>query len=208
MNLDELKASWKALDTKLVATHALSEQMARALISDRSRGTVAGIEGQLKQVAVFFAVLLGLLGVILTTNPFDYTSWAEFIPVLLYSLLVLVALALIVREYREVRQTTLTKSNLSESLSQIIRLHEQYLKTMDRVWQLSLVIGFLFGLSLFARHFADYGLTKFMLLAGGQALTIAILYRLARWRMNQSPNLHIAQLKAYLRELDELTIDK
>ena len=207
MNLDELKPSWKALDTKLVATHALSEQMARALINDRSRGTVAGIAGHLKQAAVFFAALLGLLGVILTTNPFDYTGWAEYSPGVLYSLLVGVALVMIVQEYRQVRQTTLTKSNLGESLSQIIRLHEQYLKTMNRVWQLSLVIGFLFGLSLFARHFSDYGLTKFMLLAGGQALTITLLYGLARWLMNQSPNSHIAQLKAHLRELDELAID-
>ena len=208
MNLDELKASWKALDTKLVATHALSEQMAHALISDRSRGTVSGITHDLKQAALFSTGLLGVFGIIMVTNPFDYTSWAEFIPVLLYSLLVLVALALIVREYREVRQTTLTKSNLRESLEQIIGLHNHYLTTINRVWQLSLVIGFLFGLSLFVRHFADYGLTKFMLLAGGQALTIAILYGLAKWLMNQSPNLHIAQLKAHLRELDELAIGK
>lgn len=204
MNLDELKASWKALDTKLVATHALSEQMARALISDRSRGTVAGITHDLKQAALFSTGLLGVFGIIMVTNPFDYTSWAEFIPVLLYSLLVLVALALIVREYREVRQTTLTKSNLRESLEQIIGLHNHYLTTMNRVWQLSLVIGFLFGLSLFARHFSDYGLTKFVLLAGGQALTVVVLYCLATWFMRQSANTHLDQLKAHLEELDEL----
>lgn len=204
MNLDELKTNWKALDTRLIATHTLSEKMARALINDRSRGTVAGITHDLKRVGMFFITLLGVFGVILTTNPFDYTTSAEYIPGVLYSLLVLGALILIVQEYRTVRQTTLTQSNLRESLGQVIRVHEQYLNTMNRVWQLSLLIGYLFGLSLFSRHFASYGLTKFMLLAGGQALTVVVLYYLATWFMNQSPNAHITQLKAHLQELDEL----
>ena len=158
----------------------------------------------LKQAAFFFAGLLIVFGIIMATNPFDYSSWGEFIPVVLYSLLVLVALTLIVREYRQVEQTTLTTSNLRESLNQVIRVHEQYLKTMDRVWKLSLVIGFLFCLSLFARHFSDYSLTKFVLLAGGQALIVVVLYRLAIWFMRQSSNTHLAQLRAHLEELEAL----
>lgn len=203
MNLDELKTSWKTLDDKLATTHALTERMARNLIKDQSRGTVATITSDLKRAGFFFAGLLGVFVVILATNPFDYSGWAEFIPVVLYSLLVLVALALIGHEYRQVRQTTLTNSNLREGLSQVIRLHEQYLKTMNRVWQVSLGIGFLLGISLFARHFDDYGLTKFMLLAGGQALTIVVLYRLATWFMHQNSNTHLDQLKVHLRELEE-----
>jgi hypothetical protein len=78
------------------------------------------------------------------------------------------------------------------------------LKTMNRVWQVSLGIGFLLGISLFARHFDDYGLTKFGLLAGGQALTVVLLYRLATWFMHQSSNIHLDQMKAHLAELDEL----
>lgn len=206
MNLDALKTSWKALDNKLATTHALSEKTARALINDRSRGAVAGIARDLKQAALFFAGLLVVFGVIMATNPFDYSSWGEFIPVVLYSLLVLVALTLIVREYRQVEQTTLTKSNLRESLKQIIGLHSHYLKTMNRVWKLSLVIGFLFGLSLFARHFSDYGLAKFVLLAGGQALLVIAIYTFATWFMRQSSNTHLDQLKANLEELDELAI--
>jgi len=204
MNLDDLKVDWKALDTRLAATHKLTEKMAYRLINDRSQGTVAGITHELKRVGIFFIILLSVFGLVLTTNPFDYTKWAEYIPGALYSLLVLAALMLIGQEYRTVRQTTLTQSNLRESLGQIIRLHEQYLKTMNRVWQLSLLIGYLFGLSLFARHFADYGLTKFVLLAGGQALTVVVLYYLATWFKSQSPDAHIKQLKAHLRELDEL----
>lgn len=204
MNLDELKLNWKAIDNKLTATHALTEQMARTLVKNQSRGTVATIINDLKRAGFFFAGLLGVFVVILTTNPFDYSGWAEFIPAGLYSLLVLVALALIGQEHREVRQTTLTNRTLRESLSQIIRLHEQYLKTMNRVWQVSLGIGFLFVLSLFTRHFDDYGLAKFVLLAGGQALTVMVLYRLARWFMHKTPNPHIARLKAHLDELEEL----
>ncbi len=204
MNLDELKTSWKTLDDKLMVTHSLNEKMARSLINDRSRGTVAGITVELKRAGFFFTGLLVVFGIVLVTNPFDYSGRAEFIPVVLYSLLVVIALVLIAQEYRQVRQTTLAQSNLHESLNQVIRVHEQYLKTMDRVWKLSLVIGFLFGLSLFARHFSDYGLAKFVLLAGGQALTVIAMYALATWLMGQAPNSHISQLKAHLTELDEL----
>ncbi|MCY7359753.1 MAG: hypothetical protein LH609_20320 [Rudanella sp.] len=204
MNLDELKTSWKTLDNKLMMTHALTEKMARTLINDRSRGTVASIMGELKRVGFFFAGLMVVFGVILATNPFDYSGRTEFIPVVLYSLLVVVALFLIAREYQQVRQTTLAQSNLHESLNQVIRIHEQYLKTMDRVWKLSLVIGCLFGLSLVARHFSDYGLAKFVLLASGQALTVVAMYALAKWLMGQAPNSHIDQLKAHLEELEAL----
>lgn len=204
MDLDQLKSTWKTLDNKLAATYQINEQMARMLLSDRSRGAIAGIRQNLKQAALFFTALLAGFSFVLLGNPFDYVSWIEFVPGVLYSLLVIIMLFMIAIEYQKMQANELILGSLRESLIQAIYQHEHYRQTMDRVWQISLLIGFLFGISLFARHFTDYGFIKSALLVGGQALMVVFMYLLAKRVLGQSPNRHLNRLKGHLRELDEL----
>ena len=104
MDLEQLKSTWKTLDNKLTATYQINEQMARMLLSDRSRGATAGIRQNLKQAALFFTALLTGFSFILLGNPFDYVSWIEFVPGVLYSLLVIVMLFMIAIEYQKAGQ--------------------------------------------------------------------------------------------------------
>lgn len=204
MDLDQLKSTWKTLDDKLAATYRLNEQMARALLNDRSRGAIASIRQDLRWAALFFAALFSLFCVILLTNPFDYTTWVAFVPGILYSLLVAVVLLLIAVDYNQMQTNELVAGSLRESLTRAVYQHERYLKLMGRIWQISLLLGLLLGVSLSARNFNAYSVTKSVLLVGGQVLTGALLYWVAKRVLGRSPNQHLSRLKAHLRELDEL----
>ena len=204
MNLDELKTAWNRLDENVLASQKFSEQMVLSMMKDRSKSTLANMQRELRRVAVFFSALLVLFAAIILGNPFDYTRWLEYVPVVLYSLLVVTALIIIFNEYCEFRAVSLTKSNLRESLRLVIQSYEGYQSTMENVWKLSLVAGFLFGVSLTARNFEAYGWTKSLLVVGGQAITVLLLYGVARWVFTRLPGTHALELRAHLQELDEL----
>lgn len=206
MNLDELKLSWKVLDERLLASHKLNEQLIITILKERSKDTLTTSKQGLMRIMVFFAGLLFLFGAILLGNPFDYVGWLEYVPAVLYTLLVVCVLGVVIRQYQQLREINLTRSNLRESLLMSIELQEKYQHMMNTLWQLSLVIGFLFALSLSGRHFQQYGWTKSLLIIGGQALTTWLLYRMAKWIFLSRPDAVVAELRSHLTELDELSV--
>ena len=205
MNLDELKISWKVLDERLLASHKLNEQLIITILKQRSKDTLTTIKRGLIRIAAFFIGLLFLFGAILLGNPFDYESWPEYMPAVLYTGLVVRVLLLVIHQYQQIRGITLTSGNLRESLLMSIEIHEKYRHMMNTLWRLSLVIGFLFALSLSGRHFEQYGLTKSLLVIGGQALTTWLLYRIAKWVILSRPDPVVTELNSQLTELDELS---
>lgn len=204
MNLDDLKTTWKTLDERLLATHTLSEHVALSMMKDRSKGTLARMRRELQRISVFFAALLVLFGAIIAGNPFDYTHRLHYLPAIVYTLLVVVALGIQAHEYILLGKVSLTKSTLRESLQTVIQSRQRFLATMGTVWKLSLGAGFLLGISLVARHFEAYGFTKSLLVVGGQALTVLLVYALAKWVLARSPDSHLTELEAHLQELQEL----
>ncbi|MBC7890668.1 MAG: hypothetical protein H7Y12_00520 [Sphingobacteriaceae bacterium] len=204
MNLDELKTAWHSLDEKVMTTQKLGENLALSMMKERSRSTLATMQTELKRVGAYLVLLLVVFGAVLLGNPFDFTHGLEYVPAVLYLGLLGIALRNVWREHRQLRAISLTKSNLRESLRAVIQSHETYRFAMSWVWKVSLGAGFLFGVSLTARNFAAYGLTKFLLLLGGQLILIATLYALARWLFGQFPDAQTTALKAHLEELEEL----
>lgn len=203
MNLDELKAGWKSLDEKVAATHQLSEQMALSMMKEHSKSTVSKIQDKLKKMAFYFGGLLTLFIAILAGNPFDYNNWYEYVPAIAYAMLVIAGLEIIVREIISISKVSLTKSNLRESLQKIIQLHETYQSVMDTVWKISMVIGFLLGVSLMVRNFETYGWTKSVLIVTANAIFVGVMYLIARMIFKQLPDSNLAELKINLAELEQ-----
>jgi len=157
MDLDELKMNWKMLDNKFSATQKLTEQMVFSMIKEQSKSTISKIQNKLKRTSFFFIGLLILFSTILAGNPFDYVSFYEFIPAVLYTFLAFLVLKTIFQEIIAIQKITISQNNLRESLRKIIALQERFKIVMDIIWKISVGIGFLFGLSLMIRNFERYG---------------------------------------------------
>lgn len=204
MNLDELKMNWKTLDDKFSATHKLTEQVVLSMTKEQSKGTVSKIQNKLKRTSFFFTGLLILFAAILAGNPFDYVSVYEFIPAILYTFLVFAVLKIIFQEIINIQKITLSKSNLRESLQEIIALQERFKIMMHTVWKISIGIGFLFGISLMVRNFEKYGLFKSALLVSGFALFVLAIFILANSVFKKLPDVNTEELKMNLAELDSI----
>ena len=203
MNLEELKSNWKKLDEKMDRSQQLNEKVILSMLKDQSKSTVSKIQNQLKTIAIYFSCLFILLVAILAGNPFDYENWYEYIPSFTYTLLLIKSLEIVIREISAVNKITLSRDNLRESLGKIIILHENYKAVMDRVWKMSMIIGFLMGISLMIRNFENYGPTKSLLLIIGNAATVMLIFFLARNTFKRIPDRNLEELKMNLAELDE-----
>jgi hypothetical protein len=204
MNLDELKSTWQTYDEKIRTTQQLSEKLVLTLIKDKSNGTLAKMTRQLRLVVLLFCGLIVFLVAAIVGNAFDFTNWVSYLPLGMYLVLAAYALFILLKEYRNIGSFSLTKGNLRESLQLLIRSHEQYFAAMGRIWQLCMLAGFLFGLSMILRKVDQYGLTKTLLFLGIQALTVVLMYAAAKWVFHIFHDPHTTALKENLRELDEL----
>jgi uncharacterized membrane protein YcjF (UPF0283 family) len=204
MNLDELKSTWKSYDEKLLASQQLSEQMVFLMIKDRSKSTLAKMARNLKFAGVIMTAVIIFFTAAIVGNAFDYTSWYFYIPSVLYIGLALVALTVVLKNYRSLSGVTLSRKNLYDSLTTVLHSHEKAQAALSRVGLLCMMAGFLFGVSMVARKFEVYGTTKVMLMLGGEAAIILVLYAAARWVFNVFEDTIGNELKENLQELDQL----
>ncbi|MCE7060795.1 hypothetical protein [Dyadobacter sp. CY343] len=204
MNLDDLKTSWNTIDAKLQTTQLLSEQVVLSMIRNQSNSTVSRATRKLRNTTLFFSGLLVLFLAILSGNPFDYTHWFEYIPTVLYALLIIAGLQIVISANKEIGGVPLVKSNLRESLQKVISIQQRYQVTMDKVWKISLGAGFLIGISLLIRNFEGYGLTKSLLVIAANALTVLVMFGIAKYIFSQFPDRTLTDLQMHLTELDEL----
>lgn len=204
MDLDEIKMNWKTLDEKFSATQKLTENMFFSMMKGQSKSTVTKIKNKLLRTSFYFSGLLILFAAILSGNPFDYVHWFEFTPAVLYTFLVFTALKIIFQEIINIQKITLTKSNLRESLQEIIALQERFKIVMDRIWKISVSIGFLFGISMMVRNFEKYGLFKSALMIAGFAAIVLGMFILANSISKKLPDTNTEELKMNLAELDSI----
>ncbi|MES2733944.1 MAG: hypothetical protein V4714_19510 [Bacteroidota bacterium] len=205
MNLDELKLTWQAYDEKIRTTQQLGEKLVLTLIKDKSKGTLSKLARELRWVMLLFTGLILFLVAAIVGNAFDFTGWLSYLPMGMYLLLSTYALIILLKEYRNIQSVNLTKENLRECLQLLIRSHEHYFVAMGKIWQLCMIAGVLFGISLILRKVDDYGITKTLLFIGVQVITVLLIYAVAKWGFNISHDPHTAALKENLRELEELS---
>lgn len=204
MNLDELKSTWKSYDEKIVSSQKLSEQLVFLMIKDRSKGTLAKMERKLLFAGTVMTAVIVFFSAAIIGNAFDYTSWYFYIPSVLYILLAVVALTVVVKNYRNLSRVSLSRQNLYDSLTTVLQWHEKAEATLSRVWLLCMLSGFLFGVSMLARKFESYSSLKISLFLGFQAVMILLLYAAARWIFRVFDDTVGAELRENIQELNQL----
>jgi hypothetical protein len=203
MVLDELKTYWQELDKKVENSLNINEQLMLTVRADQSRSTLAALQTKVARTGLFFAVLIAVFTAILLGNPFDYTRPVHYLPAVLYLLLLGAGFTMAGKEYLFLRRLNLTKSNLRESLFIVISSHKRYQELMDNLWKLSLVAGFMLGISLLAPRFATYSWMKIGLVIVAHAVTILLLYTGAKWLLKSLPDPELLRLETILAELEE-----
>ncbi|RRB02785.1 hypothetical protein [Larkinella rosea] len=204
MNLDELKSTWKAYDEKMNAGQKLSEQLIFLMIKDRSEGTLAKMERKLLRASILMTAVIAFFSAAIIGNAFDYTHWYFYIPAGMYILLAVVALTVAVKNYRQLNRVNLSRRNLHDSLKTVLNWHEKAEATLSRIWLLCMLSGFLFAVSMVARKWESYSITKISLFLGFQALLILLLYAVARWIFTVFEDKIGKELREHMQELEQL----
>lgn len=204
MELDELKASWKVYDEKISRQQQLSEQVFLSMIKDRSKSNLATMEQRIRLAGVIMLGTVFFFTAAILGNPFDFTNWYSYVPMVLYLMLALGALVIIGKHYRQLSQVNLSRENLRDSLAKVIQSHEQTQKILGKVWLLFMLAGFLLGVALVSRNFDRYGLEKTVTFLSLQAGIILALYGLAKWVFRVFEDRQAEALKESLKELDQL----
>ncbi|KAA9357323.1 hypothetical protein [Larkinella humicola] len=204
MNLEELKSNWKAYDEKILASQKLSERVVFMMIKDRSKSTLAKMERNLTGAGLLMTAVVIFFAAAIVGNAFDYTSWYFYIPSVLYIGLALFAITVVVKNYRHLSRVSLSQQNLYDSLTTVLQWHVKTQAALARVWLLCMMAGFLFGVSMVARKFETYGTMKTVLILGGQAALILLMYATARWIFNSFEDHLGTELKENIQELDQL----
>ena len=205
MNFDELKMIWATYDQTLQAHVRLNEYMVASMLKERSKGTITGMLQKLRLTSAIFAGLFLFLIAAMVGNAFDFVHWLQYVPMALYMLLSVIALLIVTKEYRILRETDLTTANLRESLQVIIAAHERGFKAMGTIWKLCMAAGFLFGVSMIYRTVDTRGWLVAGLFLGGQLLFLAGLYWLATRQLAISRDVSTLELRQNLKELEEYT---
>ncbi|MGV3560374.1 hypothetical protein [Larkinella arboricola] len=204
MTLDDLKITWKAYDEKLLAHQQLTERMILLMIKDRSKGTLAKMARHLQVAGVVMTAVIVFFSAAIIGNAFDYERWYLYIPSVIYIGLAIVALTVVVKNYRNLSRISLSQQNLYDSLKTVLGWHEKAQAALSKVWMLCLLAGFLFTISMIARKFEAYSALKISLALGSQAAFILLFYGLARWLFNAFEDKIGLELKENLQELDQL----
>ncbi|GAB3935554.1 hypothetical protein [Larkinella terrae] len=204
MNLEELKSTWKAYDEKLSNSQKLSEQLIFLMIKDRSNGTLAKLERKLRLAGFIMSSVIVFFSAAIIGNAFDYPDWYFYLPSGLYILLAVIALTVVVTTSRNLRRVNLSRRNLRDSLTTVLRWHEKAEATLSRVWLLCMLSGFLFAVSMVTRKLEAYSLTKISFFLSFQAVMIVILYAAARWIFNLFEDRIGNDLREHIQELEQL----
>ncbi|WP_234733653.1 hypothetical protein [Tellurirhabdus bombi] len=204
MELDELKASWRVYDEKISRQQQLNEQMFLSMIKDRSKSNLAKMGQKIRLAGTIMVGTILFFTAAILGNPFDFTNWYSYVPMVLYLVLGLFALVIIVKEHRQLNQVNLSRENLRDSLAKVIQSHEQTQRILGKVWLLFMVAGFLLGVALVSRNFDAYGMAKTVTFLGLQVGIILVLYGLAKWVFRAFEDPQAEALKESLKELDQL----
>lgn len=107
MNLEELKSVWNAYDKQLQSSKVLNEKLVRSMIKERSQTRMTKVRQENKLLFIVMIIELLFIGAILVGNPFDFVYTAQYIPFILLSVGIVLALINIYKN------TSVLSANLS-----------------------------------------------------------------------------------------------
>jgi hypothetical protein len=204
MNLDELKTAWKEYDRKLESTRAINEKIIASMIAERTGNRFSKVRRQ--YIAgfawMFICASFGIL--VLMTNPFDYGTTLQYIPMVLFVIGLVILMAGMTIRFLALKKINFSHYNIGESLRRIIAEYEKpnkFLYYTVVIFLFSQV--FLFPLSFLPRSIEARGLWP----ALGERLipiSIAALMLYGAYKLGAFKERHVDKFREDLDELESL----
>ncbi|HBL76542.1 MAG: hypothetical protein A2W90_00540 [Bacteroidetes bacterium GWF2_42_66] len=224
MDLNELKSAWNNFSSRDASSHQLDENAIRELLKTRTKNLVDTVERNIKiGFGILFLILLFLLGgneLISISMPEGYAipSWLNWLD--LFNVIVFggTFIYFIVRYY-SIRKNYSSISTLRDALNRIIKTLKIYKVLFNMALFFLLVVavvefitGMYAGAGISAEtqggRFADLNSQQlFWAILRGVAVLIflvSLVFLLFRWGFNRLYGNHLQNLKATLKELDEI----
>lgn len=204
MNLDELKTAWKIYDRKLQSTQMINEKIISSMISDRTSSRFSKVSRQYILGFVWMLICLGFSIVVIFTNPFDYQQTIQYVPMLIFSMCLIILIGGMVKAYQALQKVTISHHNIDDSLKQIIAVYEKpklFLHYTILVFLFSQII--LFPLSFLPRNIERMGLWAAL---AEQLIPISIggLLLFIAFKLGAFKERHVEKFKEDLNELQAL----
>jgi uncharacterized membrane protein YjjP (DUF1212 family) len=130
MNLDELKTAWLEYDRRLQATEEINQKVIASMIRERSGSRIARIRKRYTEMICLFMFYAVCLTFCFFGNPFDYTSRAQYLPLAALILSCIVMVIFLFRARMALKEISLDRQNLQESLLHIIAVYVKYRRLM------------------------------------------------------------------------------
>lgn len=204
MNLDDLKTAWKEYDRKLESTQRIHEKIITSMIAERTGNRFSKLT---RQYIISFAWMLICLtfGVlVLLTNPFDYGSTLQYIPMVIFVIGLVILMAGMAMRFFTLRKITFSHTNVGEALMKIIAEYEKPKKFFYFTIMIFLFSQvFLFPLSFLPSSIESMGLWP----ALGERLipiSIAALILFAAYKLGAFKERHVDKFREDLNELQSL----
>src|SRR5690606_41954260 len=99
MNLEELKATWKDYDQKLVATRAINEKIIMSMMREKSSSTLSKIRRMCLYTILLMGVIIWFCIMSIIYNAFDYNYKLQFLPLVLYVIVATIFIVYFIRYY-------------------------------------------------------------------------------------------------------------
>lgn len=211
MNLEELKTAWTAYDHQLKTSQQIQEKLITSMITSRSASRFSTVRKKYVLGMSWMALCLSAGLVVIATNPFDYHSLLQFVPIALHSLCLLVLLMGMLKGYLRLQTITIEKETLDASLRNIIHEYERPQQLMKyTLITLLFTAVVLFPLSFLPAHISRMGMgvaiAERLIPIALSALLLFVAYKLGAFRERNAPRFkedltELEQLKALSMEL-------
>jgi len=202
MNLEELKTEWQLYDKKIQAVQTVNAKLIEHMIKERSVSRVSLIKRQYQGFFFVLGLEIIVLAAILIGNPFDFKYQFQFIPYVLLSIGIVVALVNLVKLYRKLNDG-LSSSSVGIFLKKILEMYEK-----NRVFEkwfgiIFLSVGFLIPLSFLPGKIENKGWTAALVEISAMMGITLLLYFIAL-KLGIFKNANKQKFSNDLAELNEL----
>ena len=155
MKPDELISAWKAYGKKLDATLVLQDKIVRTVIRERVSNRFSGLRRKYAGGILWLLIWLALSVTVLLTNPFDYESGLQFVPMGILAICLAILSGKLIHTFAVLGNIAIAHHSVDESLKRAIALYER----PDRFIKYTLVVmvvtqTILFPLSFLPKHLA------------------------------------------------------
>src|SRR5688572_3231322 len=120
MKPDELISAWKAYDKKLDATLVLQDKIVRTVIRERVSNRFSGLRRKYAGGILWLLIWLALSVTVLLTNPFDYASGLQFVPMGILAICLAILSGKLIHTFAALGNIAIAHHSVDESLKRAI----------------------------------------------------------------------------------------